>query len=79
MQKILKILLVIAAFGVFLPVSFVLFGYIVLSIPPFSHAVLPDYGTYIAVGLSVLLSLLVSLFLSWKVYRRLMKREQRNV
>ena len=70
MNKVNLWALTLTSFLITVVISSVIVGYLLLSMPPFSRAVLPDMGTLIVVLVSVAISVLLSIYISRKVYLR---------
>ena len=73
MNKVGLWFLTLVSFFVFVVVLFVVAIYLLLSLPPFNKAVLPDTGTLIVVIISAVVSIFLSIYSARKVYLRLEK------
>ena len=70
MNKLSRWIFTLTSFFISVVIFSVIVGYLILSIPPFSRAVLPDVGTLIVVVVSIVISVLLSVYIARKVYLR---------
>lgn len=71
MKRVIVWFSTLTSFLVAVVILYGVISYLLLSIPPFSRAVLPDTGTVIVVVISAISSVLLSVYISRKIYFRL--------
>jgi hypothetical protein len=71
MNKFSLWFLTLISFFLFVVVLYAVISYLLLSLPLFNKAVLPDMGTIIVVATSAIVSTSLSVYFSRKMYLRL--------
>ena len=76
MKKVVFSAISLLVFAVAAIVSYILISYLLLSVPPFNRAVIPDANTGIAVMLSALISVGLATYATWKFYLYLVTKQK---
>ncbi|WP_017446837.1 hypothetical protein [Gayadomonas joobiniege] len=73
MKQILFLFISLGSFVLSATLFYMIVSYLLLSLPPFNKAVMPDATSLVAVILSGLLSIGLAAYVAWKIYFNLAK------